>query len=52
MVGLPRKYLPLVESIVGGFTLVFLFNFSDRKVRPWSSPVVNSSRGRTDAAAR
>eukprot|EP00316_Scyphosphaera_apsteinii_P005286 CAMPEP_0119328384 /NCGR_PEP_ID=MMETSP1333-20130426/73216_1 /TAXON_ID=418940 /ORGANISM="Scyphosphaera apsteinii, Strain RCC1455" /LENGTH=263 /DNA_ID=CAMNT_0007337223 /DNA_START=126 /DNA_END=917 /DNA_ORIENTATION=+ len=30
MVGLPRKYLPLVESVVNGHTLVFLFNFSDR----------------------
>jgi len=32
MVGLPRKYLPLVESIVAGHTLLFLFNFSDRKL--------------------
>jgi len=30
MVGLPRKYLPLVESIVEGHTKIFLFNFSDR----------------------
>jgi len=30
MVGLPRKYMPLVESIVADHTLVFLFNFSDR----------------------
>ena len=32
MVGLPRKYLPLVKSIVGGYTLIFLFNFSDRQL--------------------
>jgi hypothetical protein len=32
MVGLPRKYLPLVESIVAGHTLIFLFNFSDRQL--------------------
>lgn len=32
MVGLPRKYLPLVESIVQGHTLIFLFNFSDRQL--------------------
>jgi hypothetical protein len=32
MVGLPRKYLPLVESIVAGHTLLFLFNFSDRQL--------------------
>ena len=31
-VGLPRKYLPLVESIVAGHTLLFLFNFSDRQL--------------------
>ena len=30
MVGLPRKYLPLADSIVAHHTLVFLFNFSDR----------------------
>ena len=30
MVGLPRKYLPLVRSIVAGHTLIFLFNFTDR----------------------
>ena len=30
--GLPRKYLPLVESIVPGHTLIFLFNFSDRQL--------------------
>ena len=30
MVGLPRKYLPLVRSIRRGYTLIFLFNFSDR----------------------
>ena len=30
MVGLPRKYLPLVECVVKGQTLVFIFNFSDR----------------------
>ena len=32
MVGLPRKYLPLVKSIVGGYTLIFLFNFSNRQL--------------------
>ena len=32
MVGLPRKYLPLVESIVAEHTLIFLFNFSDRQL--------------------
>ena len=32
MVGLPRKYLPLVKSIVAGHTLIFLFNFSDRQL--------------------
>ena len=32
MVGLPRKYLPLVQSIKRGHTLVFLFNFSNRQV--------------------
>ena len=32
MVGLPRKYLPLVKSIVSGHTLIFLFNFSDRQL--------------------
>ena len=32
MVGLPRKYMPLVESIVSGHTLIFLFNFSDRQL--------------------
>ena len=30
MVGLPRKYMPLVHSIVADHTLIFLFNFSDR----------------------
>ncbi len=30
MVGLPRKYLPLVECVAKGQTLVFIFNFSDR----------------------
>jgi len=30
MVGLPQKYLPLVESIAKDRTLIFLFNFSDR----------------------
>jgi hypothetical protein len=32
MVGLPRKYLPLVSSIVAGHTLIFLFNFSNRQM--------------------
>jgi len=32
MVGLPRKYLPLVESIYSGKTLIFLFNFTDRQL--------------------
>jgi len=32
MVGLPRKYLPLVNSIVGGYTLIFLFNFTNRQL--------------------
>ena len=27
-----RQYLPLVESIVPGQTLLFLFNFSDRQL--------------------
>ena len=31
-VGLPRKYLPLVQSIKRGHTLVFLFNFSNRQL--------------------
>jgi len=31
-VGLPRKYLPLVSSILAGHTLIFLFNFSDRQL--------------------
>ena len=31
-VGLPRKYLPLVKSIVKGYTLIFLFNFSNRQL--------------------
>ena len=30
--GLPRKYLPLVSSILAGHTLIFLFNFSDRQL--------------------
>ena len=32
MVGLPRKYMPLVESIVARRTLIFIFNFSDRQL--------------------
>lgn len=32
MVGFPSKYMPLVESIVSGTTLIFLFNFSDRQL--------------------
>jgi len=31
-VGLPRKYMPLVRSIVGGHTLIFIFNFSNRQL--------------------
>lgn len=30
MVGLPRKYLPLVQCIREQYTLIFIFNFSDR----------------------
>jgi len=30
LVGLPGKYLPLVESIAKDKTLIFIFNFSDR----------------------
>ncbi|EOD22261.1 hypothetical protein EMIHUDRAFT_354732 [Emiliania huxleyi CCMP1516] len=32
VVGLPRKYLPLVGSIAAGRTLLFLFNFSTRAI--------------------
>ena len=32
VVGLPRKYLPLVGSIAAGRTLLFLFNFSTRTI--------------------